>query len=485
MGAVPRCRRASGRVRRLVLCTACLVLIGLPAAAAAAPPPNDDFAAAQTLSGPFPIVATGTNAEATLQEDAGEPAVHAGTGSVWWQWQASATGTVTVDTCGSGFDTLLGVFDGETIDVLVSTFVATSDDSCSVAGGSRVSFPATSGVTYRIAVLGFFGAEGNVNLTISNPPAPANDAFANAAPVTGPTMTATNIGASAQDGEPAHGSGLVFSPRTSVWWLLVAPASGAAVVDSCDSGFFSLVGAYTGASVDSLTTVGTRNGCQVLLDVVQGQAYRIAVDGDDGEAGGIVLHVSLPLPPVVTPPPPPVVTPPPPRAAPPVLKQPACPGAGNQIVGSAGNDTRNGTAARDILFGQAGNDVLGGLGGNDCAYGGAGNDRLSGGSGADRLFGEGGADTLSGAAGNDRLSGASGNDKLTGGSGTDSLIGGAGADRLSGGTGTDTFSGGAGNDRVTSRDGRRETVRCGAGRDTVTADRSDRVFGDCERVARG
>ena len=74
--------------------------------------------------------------------------------------------------------------------------------------------------------------------------------------------------------------------------------------------------------------------------------------------------------------------------------------------------------------------------------------------------------------------------ETTGGSGNDSLSGAAGADRISGGGGTDSFSGGGGNDRITSRDSRRETVRCGAGRDIVTADRRDRVFSDCERVIR-
>ncbi len=461
------------------------VLALVPASAAAAPA-NDDFANAISLSGAFEITTTGSNVDATIEDD--EPPLGVGTGSVWWEWTPTATATVTVDTCASTFDTLLGIFVGTELATL--EYVATSDDSCTGNTGSRVSFPAMSGESYKIAVRGFDGAQGAIALKIDDPPPPVNDAFANPTPVTGPVMTGTNIGASAQSGEPEHGgleTGFILSPRTSVWWLWTPTASGAAVVDSCDSGFHSLIGVYTGSAVGALTPVGTANECQATLNVAQGQPYRIAVDGIDGAAGDVVLHASVPLPPppVVPPPPPPVVTPPaPPPPPPPVQRQPACPGAGNQILGTAGNDTRNGTASRDILFGGAGSDVLNGLGGNDCAYGGAGNDRLSGGSGADRLFGEGGADTLSGAAGDDRLSGAAGNDRLTGASGNDSLSGAAGADRISGGTGTDSFSGGAGNDRITSRDSRRETVRCGAGRDTVTADRRDRVFSDCERVVR-
>jgi Ca2+-binding RTX toxin-like protein len=46
------------------------------------------------------------------------------------------------------------------------------------------------------------------------------------------------------------------------------------------------------------------------------------------------------------------------------------------------------------------------------------------------------------------------------------------------------LDGGAGDDVLSARDGARDTIRCGAGRDTVTADRLDTVARDCERVSR-
>lgn len=49
--------------------------------------------------------------------------------------------------------------------------------------------------------------------------------------------------------------------------------------------------------------------------------------------------------------------------------------------------------------------------------------------------------------------------------------------------GDDCLDGGADNDTITSRDGLRETIRCGPGRDRITADRSDRLIG-CERITR-
>jgi hypothetical protein len=130
------------------------------------------------------------------------------------------------------------------------------------------------------------------------------------------------------------------------------------------------------------------------------------------------------------------------------------------IVDVAGTDTNrdNNRAQSEITVaaapsapttrrGTAGNDVLRGTGGND------------------RLFGLGGADTLRGLAGNDLLDGGAGND------------------RLFGDAGLDTYVGGAGNDTISAADGRAETVSCGAGRDSVRADRRDRLRG-CEVVRR-
>jgi uncharacterized repeat protein (TIGR01451 family) len=90
---------------------------------------------------------------------------------------------------------------------------------------------------------------------------------------------------------------------------------------------------------------------------------------------------------------------------------------------------------------------------------------------------------LNGTAGRDRLVGLGGNDTLFGRGGIDILLGGSGNDRLVGGPGRDDLQGGLGNDRIESRDGVREVVNCGAGRDTVLADRLD-VVRNCEVVRR-
>ena len=94
------------------------------------------------------------------------------------------------------------------------------------------------------------------------------------------------------------------------------------------------------------------------------------------------------------------------------------------------------------------------------------------------------ANVKPGSARIDILTGSTFGDRLSGLAGNDVLIGLAGDDCLNGNAGNDRVNGNAGNDTINSRDGRRETVRCGKGtNDRVHADRKDKLI-DCERVAR-
>jgi Ca2+-binding RTX toxin-like protein len=93
---------------------------------------------------------------------------------------------------------------------------------------------------------------------------------------------------------------------------------------------------------------------------------------------------------------------------------------------------------------------------------------------------------VTGKASTSRLMAAiSGNDRLFGDAGNDVLFGGPGADVLNGGSGKDRFVGGSGNDVIKARDHvRGEKINCGAGRDTVYADKGDLVAKNCEKVHR-
>jgi hypothetical protein len=91
------------------------------------------------------------------------------------------------------------------------------------------------------------------------------------------------------------------------------------------------------------------------------------------------------------------------------------------------------------------------------------------------IKGTGGPDTLRGTAKADHISGRGGNDHLFDLAGNDVLVG---------GPGRDSIQGGAGVDRIQVRDGERDVVSCGAGRDTVVGDQRDFARADCEVVLR-
>ncbi len=146
---------------------------------------------------------------------------------------------------------------------------------------------------------------------------------------------------------------------------------------------------------------------------------------------------------------------------------PGSPGTPAPSVPIAGAKcTITGTRGPDLLRGTPGRDVICGLGGNDRIFGNSGDDVLLGGAGADVLDGGRGRDSLYGGVGRDRLSGGADGDRLDAGPGNDRLVGGGGADRLLAGKGGDV---------VIARDGLRDRVDGGAGRDRARTDRKKDV----------
>ena len=115
------------------------------------PMTNDYFTNAMVISGSSGTT-TGSNYVAT--KEVGEPnhAGYPGGASVWFRWTAPSSGTVTFNTFGSSFDTLLGVYTGT--DVSALTQVAANDQT-PLGNVSSVTFKATAGTIYRIAVDGW------------------------------------------------------------------------------------------------------------------------------------------------------------------------------------------------------------------------------------------------------------------------------------------------------------------------------------------
>jgi hypothetical protein len=127
------------------------------------PPANDNFNNRIAIVGAVKTV-TGSNIGAT--KEVGEPnhAGNAGGDSVWWTWTAPSNGTYTVTTRGSSFDTTLGVYTGTSVWGL--TTIAYNDDGPNMGTASLLSFFASAGTAYQIAVDGYNAASGSIVLSV-------------------------------------------------------------------------------------------------------------------------------------------------------------------------------------------------------------------------------------------------------------------------------------------------------------------------------
>lgn len=177
---------------------------------------NDDFDEAQMLSG-FTASVPGTTRGATRQPGAGEPdhcVTATGPGqdcfawigdhSVWYSWTAPAPGPVTIDTCTAAIDSILAVYTGSALNAL--TRVVDDNNACLPGSfGSRVTFTAVAGTTYRIAVGDAGGArENDFTLNLVGPPSATLSATGHdfgsrpisAGPASNATFTLSNQGGS-------------------------------------------------------------------------------------------------------------------------------------------------------------------------------------------------------------------------------------------------------------------------------------------------
>jgi len=268
-----------------------------------AQPANDQFATSISISGTN-ILTSGSNVGAT--GEAGEP-LHAGvngTRSVWWSWTAPFGGKATITTAGSDFDTLLGVYTGTTVSGL--TEVASNDDyQLLQVLTSQVTFFPPAGQTYQIAVDGYDGETGNVQLQVHLEQAQqaTNDLFANRITITGTNavVTGNNVAATFEPGEPDHAG---VGGGASVWWSWTAPFTGMATITTAGSSFDTVLGVYRGGTVAGLTEIAsddddparTDHTSKVTFFAKAGQAYEIAVGGYSDASGDIQLNFQL-LPP--------------------------------------------------------------------------------------------------------------------------------------------------------------------------------------------
>lgn len=298
---------------------------------------NDHFNQATEISGVEGTV-DGKNPGATLES--GEPTflttgfeetpdganIERQTGAtVWYQWTAPETrrmkfqtGVVvklidpeelkfeTIGGAGTDFDTVLAIYQGNTLPAV--TLVAGNDDSGTIC--SAVEFDAVAGTSYHIAIDGAAGQAGAFHLAwmpVQPPgPSPANDNFDNAGLISGAfgSVSGTNVDASREQAEPLPK--LHDTNDRSVWYVWQAPSTGKARFTTKGSSFNTILGAYIGATLGSLQETGWNDDYEdddslfrstMEFPVIEGQMYRILVDGHAGDSGEIQLSWRIQGPP--------------------------------------------------------------------------------------------------------------------------------------------------------------------------------------------
>ena len=140
--------------------------------------------------------------------------------------------------------------------------------------------------------------------TTTTVPRPANDNFAAAATLTGPSglVEGSNVYATRELNEPNHGAS---SGAASLWYSWTAPSDGALVVSTGSTGgaaytstFDTLLGVYTGPAIGRLAVQAVNDDfalasgqlwSRVSIEVTAGNTYNIAVDGWGGARGQVKL----------------------------------------------------------------------------------------------------------------------------------------------------------------------------------------------------
>ena len=235
--------------------------------------PNDSLENAWPIDGPGGSI--------TDASDSSSPAL-------WWAWEAPRSGLVIFDTRGSGFDTILFVYDS------MRSLLAENDDADHLQ--SEVSFEAEAGDSYYISVGGYAGATGDIILSW---------AFAGEAPGAGPVNDdlADHLEFDSSEGRVTGNSdsagdevweGDLFG-GASVWWEWTPPTGGLLRVDTIGSDYDTTLTVLRGDSPGELSVIGMNDDSSGLQSRVEftaeaGESYLVRVAGYSGATGDIVLN---------------------------------------------------------------------------------------------------------------------------------------------------------------------------------------------------
>ena len=235
------------------------------ACASTTPPANDECVDAIAL-------------DCTNNSDSGNTSLSTDT-IVWYSFSGTVVGDdVTVSLCGSGFDTILEIYDA-----CEGTIITANDDSCGLQ--SELTFTSDGVSTYLIAVTGFNGATGayDINVSCFSASIPDNNDCASAEAI-GCNDTVTGSTGAASDSD-ANGN-------PDVWYSYTGTVVGDNVTASlCGSGFDTIITVFDACGGTEVTanddSCGLQSEVSWLSDGVT--TYFIRVEGFNGASGAYEL----------------------------------------------------------------------------------------------------------------------------------------------------------------------------------------------------
>ena len=259
-------------------------------------PSNDTFSTPKSI-GTVPTDLTGNTTAATLQKN--EPQACDGWvgGTVWYTFKPASTGNYRFESTNSMFEEVTAIFSGSSVGGL-------SPIGC----GGPIVARLTNGQTYRVAIGGSSGGNGQFKVHVSRGTPPSNDNIASAKNVSlgAPfsesisTLYATN-----QVGEADPSCSDV--PNNSVWYSFTPSSNAVVRVQTLGSSFDTILAAYSGPNPGSLTQVGCDDDSRlpepeylhssIAFHVAAGTRYWVQAGGYSFTSGTLKIKIQTVTPP--------------------------------------------------------------------------------------------------------------------------------------------------------------------------------------------
>jgi hypothetical protein len=217
---------------------------------------------------------------------------------IWFAYTPTLSGIVSIDLCGSSFNTRLALWDACGGNVILCN---DNDNYCGfLSQTSYISGPVIAGTTYYVQVGGNNTDAGNGDLTILFYPDPTNDDCTSALAISEVTdLPFTTIGATASSYNPGCGGG---QDPVDIWYAYTASASGLAIFDLCGSNFDTRLAIWD-ACGGNVLACNDNNGPKCIgqqssieLQVFATITYYVQVGGSNAETGNGDLTISLDIP---------------------------------------------------------------------------------------------------------------------------------------------------------------------------------------------